>query len=109
MSISCEFPDEMAPVIIGKATKIKNFKEDIKMADMVKLNDDALDSVSGGAFNYYKDSSGQNKCMVDDVGKFYCTPDAFGYVAAYASDVSLTAQQVVDWALANGYFSYSPF
>ena len=79
------------------------------MADMVKLNDDALDSISGGAFNYYTNSAGQNKCVVDGIGTFYTTPDAFGYVAAYASDVTLSAQQVLDWALANGYFSYNPY
>ena len=32
----------------------------------------------------------------------------FGAVAAYSSDVTLTAQQVTDWALANGYFSTKP-
>ena len=79
------------------------------MADMVKLNDDALDSVSGGFFNYYTNSQGYQKCVVDGVGTFYCSSDAFGRVSAYASDVSLSAQQVVDWALANGYFSYNPF
>ena len=79
------------------------------MADMVKLNDDALDTVSGGAFNYYTNDQGYQKCYVDGVGTFFVTADAFGQVAAYSSDVTLTAQQVVDWALANGYFSSNPF
>ena len=79
------------------------------MANIEKLNDDALDSVSGGAFNYYTNSQGYQKCVVDGVGTFYCSADAFGAVAAYASDVTLSAQQVTDWALANGYFSSNPF
>ena len=78
------------------------------MANIEKLNDDALDNVSGGFFNYYTNSAGYQKCMVDGVGSFYCTADAFGQIAAYSSDITLSAQQVVDWALANGYFSYDP-
>lgn len=77
------------------------------MANMERLNDDALDQVAGGAFNYYS-SGGQNFCYVDGIGNFYASPDAFGKVAGYASDVTLTPQQVVDWAIANGYLSTSP-
>ena len=72
------------------------------------LNDERLDEVVGGAFHYYTNSKGYRKCVVDDVGTYYCSADAFGAVAAYASDTSLSAREVTDWALANGYFSDSP-
>lgn len=73
------------------------------------INEERLDEVSGGAFNYYTNKAGQRKCVVDDVGTYYVSADAFGAVAAYSSDVSKTAQEVVQWALANGYFSTKPF
>ncbi len=74
-----------------------------------ELNEERLDEVVGGAFNYYTNSKGQRKCYIDDLGiAYYVTADAFGAVAAYSSDVTLTVQQVTDWALANGYFSSTP-
>ena len=78
------------------------------MANRIPLEEDRLDEVVGGAFHYYTNSKGQKRCYVDDVGTFYCNAEAFGAVAAYASDVTKTAQQVADWALANGYFSTQP-
>ena len=77
------------------------------MANIEKLTDDALDAVSGGAFNYFS-RNGVNYCYVDDIGSFYASADAFGKVAAYSSDITKTAQEVVDWALANGYLSTTP-
>ena len=77
------------------------------MANIEKLTDDALDAVSGGAFNYFS-RNGVNYCYVDNIGSFYAAADAFGYIAAYASDSTKTAQEVVDWAIANGYLSSSP-
>lgn len=74
----------------------------------VELDEERLDEVVGGAFNYYTNKAGQRRCKVDDIGTYYVTADAFGAVAAYASDLSLTAQQITDWALANGYFSTDP-
>ena len=78
------------------------------MANRIELDEERLDEVVGGAFNYYTNSKGQRRCYVDNIGTFYVTADAFGAVAAHASDVTLTAQQVVDWAVSNGYFSSSP-
>lgn len=82
--------------------------EDKDMA-RVELKEERLDEVVGGAFNYYTNKAGQKKCVVDGVGTYYCSETAFENVAAYAADITLTAQQVTDWALANGYFSYNPF
>ncbi|MBR5345738.1 MAG: hypothetical protein IK127_07920 [Clostridia bacterium] len=83
-------------------------KEDIKMARM-ELDEERLDEVVGGAFNYYTNSKGQRRCYVDTTGAaYYCSADAFGAVAAYSSDTTKTVQEIVDWALANGYFSTNP-
>ena len=73
------------------------------------INEERLDEVVGGAFNYYTNKAGQRKCVVDGVGTYFVSADAFGAVAAYASDTSKTAKQVVDWAIKNGYFSTKPF
>lgn len=74
-----------------------------------ELNEERLDEVVGGAFNYYTNSKGQRKVYIDALGiSYFASADAFGAVAAYSSDVTLTAQQVTDWALANGYFSANP-
>ena len=78
------------------------------MSDRIELNEERLDEVVGGAFNYYTNSKGQRRCYVDDIGSFYVTADAFGAVAAYSSDVTKTAQDIVDWAISNGYFSTEP-
>ena len=75
----------------------------------IELDEERLDEVVGGAFNYYTNKTGQKKCVVDNVGTYYVSATGFENVVAYASDVTLTAQQIVDWALANGYFSTKPF
>ena len=73
------------------------------------IDEERLDEVVGGAFNYYTNGQGQRKCYVDDIGTYYVSADAFGAVAAYSSDTSKSAQDVVKWAVANGYFSKKPF
>lgn len=73
----------------------------------VELNEQELEGVVGGAFHYYQ-KNGYNVCRVDDVGVYYASADAFGKIAAYAADTSKTAQQVVNWAVSNGYLSKSP-
>ena len=73
------------------------------------IDEERLDEVVGGAFNYYTNKQGQRKCAVDGVGSYYVTADAFGAVAAYAADQSKSAQDIVNWAVANGYFSTKPF
>lgn len=79
------------------------------MADnRIQLNDMDLENVIGGAFHYVE-RKGQTFCVVDGIGTFFAKPDAFQKIAAYASDTSLTSQQVVDWAISNGYLSKNPF
>lgn len=79
------------------------------MADRFELDEERLDEVVGGAFNYYTNSKGQRRCYVDGLNAtYYVSADAFGAVAAYSSDTTLTSKQVVDWAIANGYFSTKP-
>lgn len=72
------------------------------------IDEERLDEVVGGAFNYYTNSQGQRRCYVDNIGTYYVSADAFGAVAAYSSDTSKSAQDVVNWAVANGYFSKKP-
>lgn len=73
------------------------------------IDEERLDEVVGGAFHYYTNKSGQRRCYVDDLATtYYVSADAFGAVAAYASDLSKTAQDIVNWAVANGYFSANP-
>lgn len=72
------------------------------------INEGALNEVVGGAFHYYTNSAGKFRCRIDDIGTYYAKADAFGAISAYASDTSLTARQVLDWALANGYLSTEP-
>lgn len=74
----------------------------------VEINEQDLNNVVGGAFNYIE-RNGQTICIVDGVGAYYASSDAFGAIAAYSSDVTLTAQEVVDWAVANGYLSKNPY
>ena len=82
--------------------------EDKNMA-RVELNEQNLENVVGGAFNYFQ-RNGQTICKVDGVGAYYASPTAFGQIAAHAAaDTSLTAQEVVDWAVANGYLSKNPY
>ena len=59
--------------------------------------------------NYYTNSKGQSRCYVDDIGTYYVSSTGFEKVTAYSSDITLTAQEIVDWALDNGYFSTTPF
>ena len=81
--------------------------EDKNMA-RVELNEQNLENVVGGAFHYIQ-RNGQTICIVDNVGNYYASPTAFAQISAHASDTSLTAQEVVDWAVANGYLSKKPF
>lgn len=82
-------------------------EEEIKMARM-EIDENRMDEVVGGAFNYYTNDAGQRKCYVDKVGTYYVTADAFGAVAAYSSDTTKSAADVVAWAISNGYFSDKP-
>lgn len=75
----------------------------------VELDEERLDEVVGGAFNYYTNSKGQRKVYIDDLGvAYYASADAFGAVAAYSSDVTKTVDEITQWALSNGYFSTKP-
>jgi len=74
----------------------------------IELNEEHLDEVVGGAFHYYTNSAGKFRCRVDNIDTYYAKSDAFGAISAYASDTSLTSQQIVDWAISNGYLSTQP-
>ncbi len=79
------------------------------MDKRMQLNDDMLDEVVGGAFNFYTNSKGQKKCVVDGVGTYYVDDAAFTYIIQITSDPNVPAQDAVNQALAAGHFSTSPF
>ena len=73
----------------------------------IELNEQELESVIGGAFHYFQ-KNGYNLCYVDGIGTFFASANAFTQIAAHASDTSLTSQQIVDWAVEQGYLSNKP-
>lgn len=46
------------------------------MANRIQLNDQDVENVVGGAFNWYKDPTGAQRCRVDYVGDFAAAPNA---------------------------------
>lgn len=87
--------------------EIDTNKEELNMAERIILNEQELDSVVGGAFHYIE-KNGYRFCVVDNVGNYFASADAFGKISAYAADTTKSAQEVVNWALQNGYLSTSP-
>jgi len=73
-----------------------------------ELNEERLNEVVGGAFHYIQ-RNGQTICIVDGVGNYYASSTAFAQISAHCSDMTLSAQEVVDWAVANGYLSKKPY
>jgi len=47
------------------------------MADRMQLNEEVLDEVVGGAFNFYTNSKGVPRCNVTGYGTFNTTADGF--------------------------------
>jgi len=49
------------------------------MANRVKLDDQVLENVSGGAFNFYN-KDGKAMCYIDGVGTYYCSAEASSWI-----------------------------
>ena len=79
------------------------------MSDRKELNEEALEQVVGGAFNFYTTQKGTNKCVVDGIGTYYVTADAFAWVVQKTAGDKYSAQEVVNMAIAAGKFSTTKF
>lgn len=75
------------------------------MENRYELNEDDLDQVIGGAFNYYTNPDDTMYCVVDGAGTYNCTENAKDKISAYiVTHRGCTLQEVIDYALNKGYF-----
>ena len=75
------------------------------MENRVELNEQELDLVVGGQFHYNTHSDGSMTCRVDDIDTYHCTENAKRKISLYfMHNPSASAQDAVNYALANGYF-----
>ena len=73
------------------------------MANRVQLNDEMMDQVNGGAFNFYA-KDGKNQCYVDGVGTFYCSDSASAWIINQVSMGNTAPAAVVAEAVEKGLF-----
>ena len=73
------------------------------MGSRFLMSDDSLESVNGGAFNFY-DRNGQSACYVDGVGTFYCNAKAATWIVEQMSKPGASASAIADEAVARGLF-----
>lgn len=76
---------------------------EITMGTRIQMNEDTLDLVNGGAFNFY-DLEGQGACYVDGVGTFYCNDKAATWIVEQMSKPGASASAIADEAVARGLF-----
>ncbi len=69
----------------------------------VQLNDNQLEQVSGGAFNFYKKDD-QNQCYVDGMGTFNCSADASNWVLQRMATTGAPVSTVIAEAVEKGLF-----
>lgn len=75
------------------------------MADRIELNESILDGVVGGAFTYNTEDDGSMTCRVDGAGTYNCSENAKRKISLYImQNKDCTLDDVVDYALSNGYF-----
>ena len=77
------------------------------MSKRIQLNDQDVEKVVGGAFNWYYDEQGARYCWVDGVGDFSVILEAKDRYAALKLAHKLdgwTAQMYVDVLVQEGYF-----
>ena len=75
----------------------------------IELNDEQMENVVGGAFHYntHKNADGSEymTCRVDGAGTYYCTENAKRKISLYImNNESCTLNDIINYALANGYF-----
>ena len=75
------------------------------MADRVELNAENLESIVGGAFNYYYNDDGTMTCHVDNVGTYNCSSSAKDMISVYIlQHDTCTLDEVVNYAVSQGLF-----
>lgn len=80
--------------------------EDNNMAREL-LNEQNLEDIVGGAYNFYYDENGVKCCQVDGVGTYQCTADAQDKLIFYKLQYKgqgLTAQDYVNLMINAGCF-----
>lgn len=73
-----------------------------------EINEQQLEDVVGGNFNWWKTSTGVRKCKVTGLGTFICTVDAkdtFAWLKAAHQGEGWTEQDYVNALLASGDFT----
>ena len=77
------------------------------MADRVQLNNDDVEQVVGGAYNFYYDNDGAYCCYVDGIGNFKVKAEARDRLTALKllhKQDRWTAAQYVDALVSEGMF-----
>ncbi len=72
------------------------------MAARMQLNDDQLDMVTGGAFNFYAGKDGQKQVYVDGVGTFNCNDSASAWIVSQITSGNTSPESVVAEAVEKG-------
>ena len=74
------------------------------MSDRVQLNEEQMEEVVGGIFDFYKTRSGENKCRVEGYGTYHASADAFDWFVQISAGDHYSAQEIVKMGLEKGYF-----
>lgn len=76
------------------------------MADRIQINEEDIEQVVGGAFNFFTSKkTGEMKCYVDGIGTYTCpsstAKDQLSVMCA--RNPGLSQQELLDRAIANGW------
>lgn len=75
------------------------------MSDRIELNEQALESVVGGAFRYSTKPDGSMVCKVDGAGTYNCTATAKNKISVYIlQHDNCTLDDIINYATSNGLF-----
>lgn len=75
------------------------------MADHIKLTDQDLEQVIGGAFHYNTRPDGTMYCRVDGAGTYNCTDNAKQKISTFfVQNPEATLEEAIKFALDNHYF-----
>lgn len=78
------------------------------MADRMQLNEEQVDDVVGGNFNWWKAKDGTRMCQVTGLGRYVCTVDAkdtFAWLKVQHKGEGWTEQDYVNALLECGDFT----
>ncbi len=72
------------------------------MAKRMQLNDEQVEQVTGGAFNFYTSKEGQRLVYVDGVGTFNCNDSASAWIISQITSPNASEEAIVKEALEKG-------